>query len=146
MSFSTNVAPGGLVQHNHETSRASSFGRYPCANAMCAAQRFALTLSGRQMGSRRRSVSSAPSVRGLSNFRYLFLRPRGCPTASGPRICAEFGFVGRDVEGPGDRLRKGKDPCTKETLSSCDWLFQQPPSALFLRPQRSAALTEQDRL
>jgi hypothetical protein len=39
-----------------------------------------------------------------------------------------------------------KRPCTKETLSSCDWLFQQPPSALFLRPQRSAALTEQDRL
>jgi hypothetical protein len=40
----------------------------------------------------------------------------------------------------------GKRPMHKKTLSSCDWLFQQPPSALFLRPQRSAALTEQDRL
>ena len=40
----------------------------------------------------------------------------------------------------------GKRPMHKRTPSSCDWLFQQPPSALFLWPRRSAALAEQDRL
>jgi hypothetical protein len=39
-----------------------------------------------------------------------------------------------------------KRPMHKRNAVSCDWLFQQPASALFLRPQRSAALTEQDRL
>ena len=46
------------------------------------------------------SEAGKPSTRGLSNFRCLFLRARGCPNGS-----AEFGFIGRDVEGHGDRLR-----------------------------------------
>jgi hypothetical protein len=64
-----------------------------------------------------RSISSeagTPSARGLSNFRYLFLRARGCPSGSGPRICAEFGFVGRDIENHGDRLRTAKTHAQKK--------------------------------
>jgi hypothetical protein len=60
------------------------------------------------------SEAGTPSARGLSNFRYLFLRARGCPSGSGPRICAEFGFVGRDVEGHGDRLRTAKTHAQKK--------------------------------
>jgi hypothetical protein len=54
------------------------------------------------------SEAGTPSARGLSNFRYLFLQARSRPSGSGPRICAEFGFVGRDVEGHGDRIRTEK--------------------------------------
>ena len=55
------------------------------------------------------SEAGKPSTRGLSNFRCLFLRARGCPSGS-----AEFGFIGRDVEGHGDRLRREKAHAQKK--------------------------------
>jgi hypothetical protein len=72
------------------------FGKYSCLCVSALSDRLGRSIP---------SEAGTPLARGLSNFRYLFLRARSCP--GGPRICAEFGFVGRDVEGNGDRLRNG---------------------------------------
>ena len=66
------------------------------------------------MRSRSPSVSALSPI-GLSSFRRLFLRGRGCPIANGAKTCADLNSSGRDVEGEGDRPRE--DPCTKETPS-----------------------------
>ncbi len=122
---------GVAISHANETSPRSRFGKYLDARRCADAPRCTDPSRCRQPRGVRRSREASRS--GLSNFRRLFLRcPRRLmPVASRHARSSDW----RESEGQGDRLRNGAVPCTEDRRSSCDWLFQPPPSAPFLPPQ-----------